>query len=237
MTISNTLPRSVRKVPLLKKAHVQARLMFANKHLGDSELGWENVLWSDESKIELFGINSTCRVWRKIKADLDPKNTISTIKHGGGNIMLWGCFSAMKGQDDYTGSREKWMWPSTGKSWVKTLPQPELFWWFVDGYSSMTMTQSIRPKKVDQETHEGNEVALNLLENLWSELKIRVAQRQPTNLKDLERINKEEWAKIHPLESVKTTGNVSQLCLPKGFLHQVLSYIFLWGEIVIFSIK
>ncbi len=29
-----------------------------------------------------------------IKLKKDPKKTISTVKHGGGNIILWGCFSA-----------------------------------------------------------------------------------------------------------------------------------------------
>ena len=70
-TISNTLNCEglksccMRKVPLLKKAHVQARLKFAKEHLDDPEEAWEKVMWSDETKIELFGINSTHRVWRK----------------------------------------------------------------------------------------------------------------------------------------------------------------------------
>ena len=64
-TISNTLHREglksccARKVPLLKKAHVQARLKFAKEHLDDPEEAWAKVMWSDETKIELFGINST----------------------------------------------------------------------------------------------------------------------------------------------------------------------------------
>ncbi len=95
-TISNTLRRqglkscSARRVPLLKPVHVQAHLKFAREHLGDPEEDWENVIWSDETKIELFGKNSTCRVWRRKNAELHPKNTIPTVKHGGGNIMLWG---------------------------------------------------------------------------------------------------------------------------------------------------
>src|SRR4029434_5823968 len=48
-------------------------------------------MWSDETKIKLFGINLTCRVWRGKNAEYD---TIPTVEHGGGNIMLLGCFSA-----------------------------------------------------------------------------------------------------------------------------------------------
>ena len=45
-----------------------------------------NILWSDETKIELFGLNAKLLIWRK-------PGTIPTVKLGGGSIMLWGCFS------------------------------------------------------------------------------------------------------------------------------------------------
>ena len=51
------------------------------------------ILWSDETKIELFGLNAKCHIWRKPGTAHHLANTIPMVKHGGGSIMLWGCFS------------------------------------------------------------------------------------------------------------------------------------------------
>ena len=66
-----------------------ARLEFAKRHLKDSQTIRNQILWSDETKFELFSLNAKCHIWRK-------PGTIPMVKHGvgGGSIILWGCFSA-----------------------------------------------------------------------------------------------------------------------------------------------
>ena len=86
--------RVARRKPFLSARHMKARIEFAKKHMKDSQTMRNKILWSDETKIELFGVNSKRYVWRKPGTAHHLPNTIPTVKHGGGSIMLWGCFSA-----------------------------------------------------------------------------------------------------------------------------------------------
>ena len=43
------------------------------------------ILWFDETKIEIFGLNAKRHTWRK-------PGTIPTVKHGGGSVMHLGMF-------------------------------------------------------------------------------------------------------------------------------------------------
>ena len=48
---------------------------------------------SDESKFNRQGSDGRRLVRRPVNCALDPKYCFKTFKHGGGSLMLWGCFS------------------------------------------------------------------------------------------------------------------------------------------------
>ncbi len=83
-----------RRKPLLKMMHKKAHKQFAeDKQTKDMDY-WNHVLWSDETKINLFGSDGVKSVWRKPGEEYKDKCVLPTVKHGGGSVMVWGCMSA-----------------------------------------------------------------------------------------------------------------------------------------------
>ncbi|GBM22940.1 hypothetical protein AVEN_136360-1 [Araneus ventricosus] len=51
----------------------------------------ESIIFVAETKFNIFGSDGRISVWRKPNEELNPKNLLPTVKHGGGGIMVC-CF-------------------------------------------------------------------------------------------------------------------------------------------------
>ncbi|KAG2462272.1 TCB1 transposase, partial [Polypterus senegalus] len=211
--------RVARRKPLLSKRHMAARLEFAKRHLKDSQTMRNKILWSDETKIELFDVNARRHVWRKPGTAHHQANTISTVKRGGGSIMLWGCFSAAG-----TGRLVRRKGKMTAAMYREILDENLL-------QSALDLRLGRRfifqqdndPKhtaKISKERLQDNFVNvlewpiqspdLNSIEHLWRDLKMAVHQHFPSNLMELERCCKEEWAKLAKDRCAKLVASYSK---------------------------
>uniref|UniRef100_A0A3B4CHW9 Transposase Tc1-like domain-containing protein n=1 Tax=Pygocentrus nattereri TaxID=42514 RepID=A0A3B4CHW9_PYGNA len=79
--------------PLLRTSNKQKRLVWAKEHKEWTLDQWKSVLWSDESKFEIFGSNHHVFVRRRKGERVDSTCLVPTVKHGGGGVMVWGCFA------------------------------------------------------------------------------------------------------------------------------------------------
>src|ERR1700761_312198 len=77
--------------PLLTRDHVKKRLDWAERHCYWSAEDWRAVIFSDESKFNLFGSDGRQWTWRYPGEANDPRYTKKKVKHGGGSVMVWGC--------------------------------------------------------------------------------------------------------------------------------------------------
>jgi transposase len=99
-TVARSLKRggldsfSKRKKPLLRVKQRKDIMAFAKRHKHWTIDDWKRVYFSDETKINRYGSDGRSYCWKKRGEPLRDHHVVTTVKHGGGSIMVWGCFSA-----------------------------------------------------------------------------------------------------------------------------------------------
>ena len=61
---------------------------------GQRKIG--KVLWTDKSKFEVFGSQGRAFVRCRKTENMLEECLTSAVKHGGGNVLVWGCFGGGK---------------------------------------------------------------------------------------------------------------------------------------------
>ena len=86
--------RVAAKKPLLRSFNIKRRLNWALDHVHWTPEQWSNVLFTDESKFELFGGRRRIYIRRFVGERYRSECLYPTMKHGGGSVMVWGGISS-----------------------------------------------------------------------------------------------------------------------------------------------
>ncbi len=127
-----------RRKPLLKMMHKKAHKQFAeDKQTKDMDY-WNYVLWSDETKINLFGSDGVKRVWLQPGEEYKDKCVLPTFKHGDGSVMSGAAWVL----GSYSSLREPWMPTCTVTYWSRAW-SPPFRDWAARQYSIMITTTAL----------------------------------------------------------------------------------------------
>lgn len=81
------------KKPLLKPINIVKRFKISENFLGMKNETLKRIIFTDETKFNLFNSDGAQYVRYYPGKRYDMKNTIGTVKHNGGCIMVWGSIS------------------------------------------------------------------------------------------------------------------------------------------------
>jgi len=138
----------------------------------------------------MWGTQQTCgrRCKTLCVAAHHSEHTIPTVKHGGGSIMLGGCFSSA-GTGKMDGAKYR----------AKDLRLGRRFTFQQDNdpeHKARATMERFKTKHTHVSEWPSQSPGRNPIENLWQDLKTAVHKRSPSNLTELELFCKEERAKM-----------------------------------------
>ena len=210
--------RVTRKKSYLNKVNRRKRLEYT-KNYREKPLGfWNKVLWLDESKFNLFGSDGKVVVWRSPKEKFGPECTIPTVKHGGGNVKCWGCFSSsgvgslifIEGNMTDESYRE-----ILENNLLKSLEKLDMShdWIFQHNNDSKhraaIVANWLNRNGVERLHWPSFSPDLNPIEYLWDEVERQVKKKQPKSQNELKESLIEVWHRIELPTLKKLVDSVS----------------------------
>ena len=162
------------------------------------------------------------RVWRKTGTRYNIENLMPTVKHGGGGIMVWGCFSALglgslvriegkMDHRDYINILKNNLLPFIQENY------PTNHYKFQDDNAPVHTAKNVKKwmsekKIILLEDWPSQSPDLNPIEHLWDELGQRLKNRleHPKNLGELEIFLKQEWEQIPHEKYLKLVDSIPQ---------------------------
>lgn len=215
--------RVPRKKPFLNATQREKRVNWAKEHISWTGEDWEKVLWSDETRISIFGNDGIRYVRRRAGEECLPECTTATMKHPL-SIMLWSCMSRSG-----VGRIHIVEGTLNAERYIKDILEPKLltsardlfgqrgdFVFQQDGAPCHTAKKCIKwfkDKGVKVLNWPGNSPDLNPIENLWARLKKLVAQRRPSNKRELIEAVVASWFHvIQPQDLQKLVDSMPRRC-------------------------
>lgn len=208
------------KKPMISEKNRRARLAFAKKHLHWTAKDWALVLWSDESKYNIFSSDGIRYVRRPKNKRHNVQYQVPTVKHGGGNVMVWGCFSR-----DGVGPLHRITGIMDGKMYVDILSKfmvpharrrMSKKWLFQQDndpkHTSKVAKNFFGTKKVKVLEWPSQSADLNPIEHLWEELDRHVRRMKSTNADQLFANLEECWKKISLDTIIKLVDSMPRRC-------------------------
>lgn len=190
--------------PLLTSRYINLRFEASKRFMFMSEEDVKSVIFSDESKFNLFYSDGKVSVWREPGTGLETQHLNKTVKYGGGSVMVWGCFS-------YHGVGKLVFIDGIMEDprYVDILSRNLQSSAVLMGLDRFIFQQDNDPKhtsKLAREYFDKKNITImqwppqspdmNPIENLWADLKNKVAEKLPKNITELKEIITSEWALI-----------------------------------------